>query len=402
MLNIAGFLSSLGSSPRSETVAAEFAARWNNGSVPIPEALLRHVRRPDGTAATVWPWIVDCRQITPCYCVLRFAVSPGVMTVRELAEHLDVVESVVEWPIDGWQPVYGNPNALDVWFGYPPDFTDITETPQHAALYPSAPCWSPYIGWTAYDAAVNLPLENRAGVLVSGMPGCGKTALMVRVAAELLLSGAMIGLIDFKGGGDYRSIAPWCRMTATDLDGALGILDAADNELRRRVKELTAAGEANYWRWPAEARPPLLVLIVDEVQEGCVAFDKREKDKAAEFARRLTSVVKRGRSAGVAVIVGSQKVTSDALPTGLRDVLEVRVCGRQLSAEAARAAMGVLPDDGPRPDRLPAGVPGRMVLAGAGDPFVFQAAPPQSAQTITDALYGVLGAPPVWPEAAEA
>lgn len=402
MLTIADFSSSLGSSPRPETAAAEFAARWNNGSVPIPEALLRQVRGSDGTAATVWPWIVDCRQITPCYCVLRFAVVPGTMTVRELVEHLDVVESVVEWSIDGWQPVYGNPNALDVWFGCPPDFTDLPMTPERGALYLSGPSWTPYIGWDVYGNDICLSLENKAGVLVSGVPGSGKSAVIIRVTAELLASGAQVHLVDLKGGGDYQAVAPWCRSTAFDLDGALRVLHRVDNELRRRVKELTAAGEANYWRWPAEARPPLLVLIVDEVQEGCVAFDKQEKDKATEFARRLTSVVKRGRSAGVAVIIGSQKVTADALPTGLRDVLEVRVCGRQLSAEAARAAMGVLPDDGPRPDRLPAGVPGRMVLAGAGDPFVFQAAPPQSAQTVADALYGVLGAPPVWPEAAEA
>ena len=136
--------------------------------------------------------------------------------------------------------------------------------------------------------------------------------------------------------------------------------------------------QSNYWNYSPDTRPPLYVIAIDEVQEllETNGVTKEQKQRAEHAAALLRSLVKLGRSAGVFVVLSTQKSDATAIPTNLRDQMGLRISGRQFTPEASRAALGSVPD-GFRPDNVdvvPANTPGRMVMVGQGPPFVFQSA----------------------------
>lgn len=112
------------------------------------------------------------------------------------------------------------------------------------------------------------------------------------------------------------------------------------------------------------------MLILDEVQEflETSGVDKERKAKAEEATRLLTSLVKRGRSAGLFVVMHSQKVDSSAIPTRLRDQCAIRLSGRQMTVEGSCAALGAVNDGDPAPHRdISANAPGRMIVSDVTD-----------------------------------
>ncbi|MBP2062364.1 hypothetical protein J2Z30_003380 [Streptomyces iranensis] len=61
---------------------------------------------------------------------------------------------------------------------------------------------------------------------------------------------------------------------------------------------------------------------------------------AAENARLVEDLVKKGRNVGILVIIATQKATGDAIPTFIRDVCPVGLSFAQKTAEAAVVALG--------------------------------------------------------------
>jgi len=56
--------------------------------------------------------------------------------------------------------------------------------------------------------------------------------------------------------------------------------------------------------------------------------------------------VRRGRSAGILVVLASQRLTADAIPTVIRDICGVRIAGRVTRPEDAELILGRRPGEG--------------------------------------------------------
>ena len=88
------------------------------------------------------------------------------------------------------------------------------------------------------------------------------------------------------------------------------------------------------------------MLIIDEAHtyfrdyKGSDPQTKKLAALAAENARLVEDLVKKGRSVGILVILTTQKTTGDAIPTFIRDVCPVGLSFAQKTAEAAVAALG--------------------------------------------------------------
>jgi S-DNA-T family DNA segregation ATPase FtsK/SpoIIIE len=191
------------------------------------------------------------------------------------------------------------------------------------------------------------------GVTVAGLPGFGKTSLVNRLLSDWAPSRAVQfacadGKVSAAYEGDY---ADWVqRMFAfvgDDLEEA--------NRLFRRLVELrrarsasvrTVLGVKSMWDIGPSDRWPLVVLIVDEAHtyfrdhKGSDPKTKKLAALAAENARLVEDLVKKGRSVGLLVILTTQKSTGDAIPTFIRDVCPVGLSFAQKTAEAAVAALG--------------------------------------------------------------
>lgn len=227
------------------------------------------------------------------------------------------------------------------------------------------------IGVGLYEdgTTATLKIGNTSGIVVGGLPGSGKSAGMVTVTLPLFLSGqARIHIIDGKGGDDWS----WAARSATtyirdDIDRVHVTMLGLDEAMKNRLSSMRSRyGDSNFWNVPPDRRPPLEVIVIDECQtyfdlKG-VLGGKEQKAKATDILAAATDIVKKGRSAGYTLICCTQKPTVDSLPSALRDNCGVRVCFRVTTPEAARAVLGDLPDDSPRPTDIPPARRGGAVI----------------------------------------
>lgn len=225
------------------------------------------------------------------------------------------------------------------------------------------------VGGDENGVPVVIDPANKAGILVSGMPGSGKTVLVQLLLAVWRMAGARVVVADFKGGGDFSWLAEAeAEVIEDDAIRTLEMLREVDAVIAERMKQLrhtASMGPANFW--DRTQRPPLYVVAVDEVQEllETNGVSKEDKERATEAASLLRSIVKRGRAAGVIVVLSTQKADATAIPTSIRDVMAIRVSGEQRTREASRAALGEVAEEDPQPHvDIEPGTPGRMVIAG--------------------------------------
>lgn len=186
---------------------------------------------------------------------------------------------------------------------------------------------------------------------VAGVPGSGKTAGLTSFLLPVALSEDVeLNIIDGKGGHDWAAYKPICGYYSNDdedLQAMKDYLEAAVEDMRERVQTMPEKlGVANFWSASLERRRAAgvkhKIIVIDECQNY---FEKRTGDKEAtaltqEIVRLATSLVKKGRSAGITLIATTQKPTADSLPTGLRDNCALKICFRVTTKEAQKAALG--------------------------------------------------------------
>lgn len=221
------------------------------------------------------------------------------------------------------------------------------------------------------DEEVWVDLSETSGLLVAGMPGSGKTQGMLVIAAGLLSLPNHVDLYvsDGKAAGDWSWLSPYCETYTDDLDGTLDMLRRVRELMEERLRRGRDSGHPDFWdgfgrdRVDGGRNGRAVVVVLDEVQTWAmpVTADRADKARAAEFVRLASDIVRRGCAAGVCLIMGTQKPTSDAIPTGLRDMCGLRVAFRCSTPEMAKAALGALPDGEPDPVGIPRSMPGLAV-----------------------------------------
>lgn len=196
----------------------------------------------------------------------------------------------------------------------------------------------------------SVSFKNVSGMTVAGVPGSGKTAGLTSFLLPVALSPDVeLNIIDGKGGHDWAAYEPICGYYSNDdenLEALRDYLLTAVEDMRERVQtNPEKLGVANFWSASLEQRRAAglkhKIIVIDECQNF---FEKRtNKEENAliqEIVRLSTSLVKKGRSAGITLIATTQKPTSESLPTGLRDNCSLKICFRVTTKEAQKAALG--------------------------------------------------------------
>jgi DNA segregation ATPase FtsK/SpoIIIE, S-DNA-T family len=208
------------------------------------------------------------------------------------------------------------------------------------------------LGVDEYAQPVSVNLAQVPGVTVAGLPGFGKTSLVNRLLSDWAPSSSVQfacadGKVSAAYEGDY---ADWAqRMFAfvgDDLEEANGLFRHLVELRRARSASVRSVlGVKSMWDVGPSDRWPLVVLIIDEAHtyfrdhKGSDPKTKKLAALAAENARLVEDLVKKGRSVGLLVILTTQKSTGDAIPTFIRDVCPVGLSFAQKTAEAAVAAL---------------------------------------------------------------
>ncbi|MFK0182560.1 hypothetical protein ACIQVR_42170 [Streptomyces xanthochromogenes] len=241
--------------------------------------------------------------------------------VKRLAAGLVEVRGIVGDPLDSHQPY--------VW--------------------PADDEWVLPLGHNPWGRQLAIPLRQLSGIKVAGLPGYGKTMLMLAWMASLA-GRAAVQFAIFDGKTSDARYGDWGEV------GSRAMFVVGDNpetanqrltELVRLLKDRPAAlveerGTHKFWKQGPTPANPLVVVVMDECHNYADTKGLSGKDKQViESNQRLMQTIsKEGRGLGVLGIFGTQKQTGDAIPTSVRDNLEVGVCFPVFTIDAAEAALG--------------------------------------------------------------
>ncbi|SDN18168.1 FtsK/SpoIIIE domain-containing protein [Streptomyces wuyuanensis] len=179
--------------------------------------------------------------------------------------------------------------------------------------------------------------------LFGGEPGAGKSAAANNplLAASLDVT-ADFYLADGKGGFDLTPFEPIAQMIDTDGDPKklLAILthvwEVVLPELKQTVKDHSVRKFSESLA-AKDKRVRFTILYIDEWASYMAAASPEQQK---ELERLLRLITQQGRAYAVIVIAATQKPDSNAVPTGIRDILSTRWAGRCMTPEASDTILG--------------------------------------------------------------
>lgn len=236
----------------------------------------------------------------------------------------------------------------------------------------SVPCAVDEFGET-----VSLTFKDNSGVVFGGTPGSGKTAGMTSFLLPLALADDVnFRVIDAKGGGDWTAYedAATTFLEGSDSDAEFQALRDFLLEQQARMVERKQMGLGNFWNLSLDERRErglkFELLVVDETQELFEQAGKSRERRAlmSEIQDILQRLVKQGRSLGFMTVFATQKPTTDAMPSAIRDNCGIRVALRVMNSQAEASILGAVPDDTTvRASAIPASRQGGAVLQDESD-----------------------------------
>jgi DNA segregation ATPase FtsK/SpoIIIE, S-DNA-T family len=212
--------------------------------------------------------------------------------------------------------------------------------------------------------------------IIAGTTGSGKSELLQSIIVGLAITHhphlVNFVLVDFKGGAAFKPFEkiPHTVGMVTDLSGKLTerALVALKSELRRREHVLSSVNAKKISEYiqmraqdPSMEPLPHLFIVIDE-------FAELAKEHPI-FMEGLVSVVQKGRSLGVHLILATQKPTG-SVNANIWSNLKFRICLRVASLQDSRDMLG-------RSEAalLPGSVPGRAYFQIGSETFdLFQSA----------------------------
>lgn len=256
------------------------------------------------------------------------------------------------------QPVAPLPPALPALpeqLGYYPTRVDVYSAPLPRDL--ALP-----VGVGGDGRHVALPLRGLGNVVVGGLPNYGKSELLGSMAAGLLRQDAtgerqQIAVIDMKmvSFGNLPALAGLRWPVATDIDEAHEVIAAARAECARRYEVLRAAHVRTLEEYQTVTGEPLayLTVMVDEIADLTQDDDRGRRDR---FLSSAMEIARKGRAAGVGLVMATQRPSADVLPSSLRNLAGAAVAFRVQRNHDSIAVLGE-----PGAETLPA-VPGRCLV----------------------------------------
>ena len=164
-----------------------------------------------------------------------------------------------------------------------------------------------------------------SAMVVGALPGGGKSVLLDHLVQAV---------------GDQAEI--------TTFDGKLDSPEEITDVLVQVKEEMQERLANRIDFWNDRQGKCLLMVVIDEAQTLFQPVSKQKGDKDAAFEREalVRDLIQRGRSAGVLVVLASQRITVDAIPSAIRDLAGVKVAGPMTRPEDAELVLGVRPGPG--------------------------------------------------------
>lgn len=208
--------------------------------------------------------------------------------------------------------------------------------------------------------------------IVAGATGGGKTALIRSVIYQGIKKKFNITVFDFKGGGDFTKIERehqkykdlekgYGPIVVSDPEEARNILISLIVEVQGRMEYFKRAGVSNLEEFNALGGLQFIpwLLIIDEAAEilDVKPRDKLEKELYIEIDQSLRKLARLSRAAGVHILIGIIRPSTDILDGQIKNNLLWRACGYFADTAASQL---VLESD--KATELPPDVKGRFII----------------------------------------
>lgn len=205
--------------------------------------------------------------------------------------------------------------------------------------------WSLLVGLDEMGDDLWWPLRNRAGSVVGGVPGSGKSAGLGWLLAQLLWEPVQFAVFDGKGGSEWEWMLPRAFLfdRCDDLKVVRDEMRSLVDLLRARARTMMSlTGSSNFWSTGPTEGVPYVVVVIDECQRifDSSGLSKDQKALVAEITSCVADLVRQGRSLGFLVVSATQRPTADSIPTQVRDNSDIRGCFAVRSREAEIATLG--------------------------------------------------------------
>ncbi len=218
------------------------------------------------------------------------------------------------------------------------------------------------VGVDAAGQQVALPLRGMGNVVVGGLPNYGKSELLGSMAAGLLRQDprgerAQLAVIDMKlvSFGNMPSLAALRWPVATSIDDAHEIIAAVRAECDQRfeaMRDARARTLEEYAQLTGE-RLPYVTVLLDEIADLTCDDDRGRRER---FLASAMDVARKGRAAGVGLVMATQRPSVDVLPSSLRNLAGAAIAFRVSRNHDSVAVLGE-----PGAEVLPV-VPGRCLV----------------------------------------
>lgn len=230
------------------------------------------------------------------------------------------------------------------------------------------------LGVTASGEPAWITWAGSSGLVVGGVPGSGKTASLIVVFAGMA-GKADLYVFDGKAGFDLHPLRHIAKVydRSGDTDAPLETLRELERARVERAEAMySKLGANNFWNLSPEQRRKLgirpVFVILDECQTwlDTSGMDKDEKASASEITKLVRTLIQKGRSAGIVVVLTTQKPDASTIPTVIRDNSALKICFRVSTPEQAITVLGRQAPDAPDPTQIPMSAKGRFVMETEG------------------------------------
>ena len=180
-------------------------------------------------------------------------------------------------------------------------------------------------------------------LLIAGTTGGGKSNWFKSALLSLLQTTphGEFFLLDFKGGVEFAPFGKFPNVTVEkSMEGGLNVLRMIQVEMDRRFALLEKRGKPHVT--PARDKLNHLFVAVDEasILYGMVPRNDPDKNKVAEARKITNDIAKRGRAAGISLVLATQKITKETIETSIQENITGRMCFRMNTLQGSMVVLG--------------------------------------------------------------
>lgn len=208
--------------------------------------------------------------------------------------------------------------------------------------------------------------------LIAGASGGGKTTILRCIIHQAILKRWNVTVFDFKGGGDFNDVEKESKkyhdledgygpFIISDPEEARQLLVALEIEAKGRLEKFHELGVADIDEYNASGKGffvPWLV-VVDEAAEllDVKPLDRASREQYTEVSKSLRTLARTSRAAGITLLLGFIRPSSDVLDGQIKNNLLFRCCGFFADPAASRIVL-----DNERATELPPEIKGRFII----------------------------------------